>query len=90
MYSHLIATKIDGINVDDIPVIRYVKGNYLSLSAKSPFKKLIYPLPEKDGLGIHSTLNLDGVTIFGPDTVEVDKIDFHVTKKIKKIFKFNI
>ena len=31
LYSHLIAKKIDGINVDDIPVIRYIKGNYLSL-----------------------------------------------------------
>ena len=86
LYSHLIATKIDGIKADDIPVIRYVKGNYLSLSGKSPFKKLIYPLPEKDGLGIHSTLNLDGATIFGPDTIEVDKIDFRVTKNIKKKF----
>ncbi len=86
LYSHLIATKIDGISVDDIPIIRYIKGNYLSLSGKSPFKKLIYPLPEKDGLGIHSTLNLDGVTIFGPDTVEVEEIDFHVTKDIKKKF----
>ena len=84
--SHLIATKIDGIKADDIPEIRYVKGNYLSLSGKSPFKKLIYPLPEKDGLGIHSTLNLDGATIFGPDTVEVEKIDYRVTKNIKKKF----
>ena len=58
----------------------------MSLSGKSPFKKLIYPLPEKDGLGIHSTLNLNGVTIFGPDTVDVEEIDFHVTKNIKKKF----
>ena len=86
LYSHLIATKIDGIKADDIPAIRYVKGNYLSLSGKSPFTKLIYPLPEKDGLGIHSTLNLDGATIFGPDTVEVEKIDYRVTKNIKKKF----
>ena len=86
LYSHLVAKTIDGIHFDDIPRIRYVKGNYMSLSGKSPFKKLIYPLPEKDGLGIHSTLNLDGVTIFGPDTVEVDKIDFKVTKNINKKF----
>ena len=86
LYSHLVATKIDGIKANDIPVIRFVKGNYLSLSGKSPFKKLIYPLPEKDGLGIHSTLNLDGATIFGPDTVEVEKIDFRVTKNIKTKF----
>ena len=86
LYSHLVAKKIDGVNIDDIPKIRYVKGNYMSLSGKSPFKKLIYPLPEKDGLGIHSTLNLQGATIFGPDTVEVEKINFRVTKNIKKKF----
>ena len=90
LYSHFVASKIDGINSDDIPKIRYVKGNYLSLSGKSPFKRLIYPLPEKDGLGIHSTLNLDGVTIFGPDTVEVKKIDFQVTKNIKNKFLSSI
>ena len=86
MYSHLIATKIDGINVDDIPVIRYVKGNYLSLSGKSPFKKLIYPLPEKDGLGIHSTLNLDGQTIIGPDYEVVKEKNYNVLDE--KRFKF--
>ena len=39
----------------------------MKLSGKSPFKKLIYPVPTINGLGIHSTLNLDGQTIFGPD-----------------------
>ncbi len=86
LYSHLVAQNIDGLNFDEIPKVRYVKGNYMSLSGKSPFKKLIYPIPEKDGLGIHSTLNLDGVTIFGPDTVEIDSIDFKVTNDIKNKF----
>ena len=86
LYSHLVAKKIDGINFEDIPNIRYVKGNYMSLSGRSPFKKLVYPIPEEDGLGIHSTLNLDGVTIFGPDTVEVDEIDFQVSKNIERKF----
>ena len=90
LYSHLVAKKIDGINFDDIPNIRYVKGNYLSLSGKSPFKRLIYPLPETNGLGIHSTLNLEGVTIFGPDTVGVNEIDFKVTKNLKKKFSNSI
>ena len=32
-------------------------------------------LSEKDGLGIHSTINLQGKTIFSPDTVNVDDLN---------------
>ena len=56
-----------------------------------PFKKLIYPVPTSNGLGIHSTLNLEGQTIFGPDDELVKKIDYSVSeskkKKIYKIYK---
>ena len=86
LYSHIIAKNIDGICKKEIPEVRYVKGNYMVLSGKSPFKKLIYPIPGKDGLGIHSTINLDGKTLFGPDTIEVNSIDFKVTKSIKRKF----
>ncbi len=34
----------------------------------SPFKKLVYPLPRDGGLGIHATLDLKGMTKFGPDS----------------------
>ena len=39
-------------------------------------------LSEKDGLGIHSTINLQGKTIFSPDTVNVDDINFKMTEGI--------
>lgn len=33
----------------------------------SPFRHLIYPMPEEGGLGAHLTLNLQNEAQFGPD-----------------------
>ncbi len=56
---------------DDNPYIPpktyYAKGNYFSLSGKSPFERLIYPVPESGGLGVHLTLDLSNRARFGPD-----------------------
>jgi L-2-hydroxyglutarate oxidase LhgO len=54
---------------------RWAKGNYFSLTGKSPFSRLIYPLPEPGGLGVHATLDLGGQTRFGPDVQWVDSPD---------------
>ena len=88
--SQAIAKRIDGLEENLIPKVRFVKGNYMSLRSSSPFKKLIYPIPEKDGLGIHSTINLQGKTIFGPDTVDVDDINFQMTESITEKFQSSI
>ena len=58
----------------------------MKLSGKSPFKKLIYPVPTQNGLGIHSTLNIEGQTIFGPDDEIVKKIDYNVSEEKKEKF----
>ena len=88
--SQILAKKIDGTEKRMIPKIRFVKGNYMSLQGISPFTKLVYPTPQKDGLGIHSTINLQGKTIFGPDTVNVDDTNFKVTEDIENKFKKSI
>ena len=51
---------------------QYAKGNYFSLSGASPFQHLIYPIPEKGGLGIHSTIDCNGKTRFGPNVEWTD------------------
>lgn len=48
---------------------RFVKGTYFRCSKKI-VKRLVYPMPPKDGagLGIHATVDLGGGVRFGPDT----------------------
>lgn len=50
-----------------LPIPRYAKGNYFTYNGRSPFKHLVYPVPEDGGLGIHATLDLAGRVRFGPN-----------------------
>jgi L-2-hydroxyglutarate oxidase LhgO len=61
-----------------IPREFYAKGNYYSLTGKNPFKRLVYPVPEPGGLGVHVTLDMAGQARFGPDVEWVDKIAYEV------------
>jgi L-2-hydroxyglutarate oxidase LhgO len=63
-----IARRFDGLPPDTIPDTRYCKGNYFGLEGRAPFSRLIYPVPEAAGLGVHLTLDLGGQARFGPDT----------------------
>jgi len=54
------------------PRAYYAKGNYFTLAGRSPFSRLIYPVPEAAGLGVHLTLDLGGQAKFGPDVQWVD------------------
>jgi L-2-hydroxyglutarate oxidase LhgO len=55
-----------------VPQAWYAKGNYFTLAGRSPFSRLIYPVPEAAGLGVHLTLDLGGQAKFGPDVQWVD------------------
>lgn len=65
----------------DIPELYYCKGNYFSYRGKSPFSRLIYPVPEASGagLGVHATLDLGGQLKFGPDVEYIAGEDYEVT-----------
>ena len=54
----------------------YAKGHYYALSGKSPFSRLVYPVAEPGGLGVHVTLDLAGQARFGPDVVWIDDADY--------------
>ena len=58
------------------PTAYYCKGNYYTLAGRSPFARLIYPVPEQAGLGVHVTVDLAGQCRFGPDTEWIDDIDY--------------
>ncbi len=72
------ARVIEGMPVDKIPTAYLAKGNYFSCSKKAPFSRLIYPVPEPGGLGVHLTLDMAGQARFGPDVEWVDHIDYEV------------
>jgi L-2-hydroxyglutarate oxidase LhgO len=73
-----IARNIEGMPAAQIPKAYLAKGNYFSCSAKAPFSRLIYPVPEPGGLGVHLTLDMAGQARFGPDVEWVETIDYAV------------
>jgi len=73
-----VARLIEGYPVDKAPGEFYAKGNYYSLNRKNPFSRLVYPVPEPGGLGVHVTLDLGGQARFGPDVEWVDQIGYDV------------
>lgn len=71
--------------------LAYCKGDYFSISNIKPdvVKRLIYPVPEKNhvGLGVHLTLDLNGRMRLGPDAVYTDRIeDYRVDSNKRDLF----
>jgi len=67
-----MAERMEGLDKNLLPQAYYAKGNYFTLAGKAPFSRLIYPVPEKAGLGVHLTLDLGGQAKFGPDVQWVE------------------
>jgi L-2-hydroxyglutarate oxidase LhgO len=78
LHAHEVARSMEGIHLDAIPPVYYAKGNYYGLSGAAPFSRLVYPVPEPAGLGVHMTLDLAGQARFGPDVEWVEGIDYAV------------
>ena len=66
------------LGLQNIPQNYLCKGNYFSLSGRTPFSRLIYPVPVPGGLGIHYTLDMAGRGRFGPDVEWIDAEDYDV------------
>ena len=75
LYAPALARRFAGLDAALVPPDYYAKGNYFTLSGRSPFERLIYPVPEAAGLGVHLTLDLGGQAKFGPDVQWVDSPD---------------
>ncbi len=73
-----LARRIEGMPADRVPGAYYAKGNYFTLTGRSPFSRLIYPVPVPGGLGVHLTIDLGGQARFGPDVEWIDAIDYTV------------
>lgn len=71
----MLASTFVGLRSEYVPVAHFAKGSYFSLAGRSPFSRLIYPVPEASGLGVHLTLDMGGQARFGPDVQWVSRAD---------------
>jgi len=78
VHAPRLARAIAGIPAHTIARDYYCRGVYFTLSGRSPFRHLIYPVPEAAGLGVHLTLDLAGQARFGPDVEWIDGVDYTV------------
>jgi L-2-hydroxyglutarate oxidase LhgO len=78
VHAPALARRIRGIPPESIPRDYFCRGVYFTLSGRSPFRRLIYPVPEPGGLGVHLTLDLAGQARFGPDVEWIDRLDYTV------------
>lgn len=76
--AQAVTAALTGFPSGHVPPAHYAKGNYYGLSGRAPFSRLVYPLPEPGGLGVHLTLDLGGQARFGPDVEWVDAPDYRV------------
>ena len=75
LHAQDLARRFAGLDPALVPPAYYAKGNYFTLAGRSPFSRLIYPVPQAAGLGVHLTLDLGGQAKFGPDVQWVDSPD---------------
>ena len=75
LQASALAASCSGLAPDLVPQTRFAKGNYFLLQGRAPFSRLIYPMPQAGGLGVHLTIDLGGQARFGPDVQWVDSAD---------------
>ena len=75
-----------GLSEKLVPPQFYARGCYFSLSGRSPFQRLVYPVPVPGGLGVHLTLDMGGGARFGPDVEWIDGVDYTVDPRRGDVF----
>ena len=78
LQAQAVASRIQGLAARHVPPLYMARGNYFGLSGRSPFDRLIYPMPDEAGLGVHLTVDLGGQAKFGPDVEWLDTLDYQV------------
>ena len=59
-----------------VPTAHLAIGHYYSYSGSTPFSRLVYPVAEPGGLGVHVTLDMSGAVKFGPDVRWLKQLDY--------------
>ncbi|MBD7975793.1 NAD(P)/FAD-dependent oxidoreductase [Serpens gallinarum] len=88
LFAQQLAAATEGLAPGSIPALHLCQGRYFNYSGRSPFSRLIYPLPAANqaGLGIHATLDLGGQLRFGPDVHYLQHIDYAVDPTLRESF----
>ncbi len=81
-----VARSIRGIPAQSIPPTYYAIGHYYTLTGKSPFNHLVYPVTRADWLGVHVTIDLGGQVKFGPDFGWINDIDYRFDESREPAF----
>ncbi|QRM57421.1 NAD(P)/FAD-dependent oxidoreductase [Sinorhizobium sp. BG8] len=86
--ANALAMAVEGTDRSKVPNLYLAKGNYFSAPARNVFSRLIYPVPQEGGLGVHLTMDLGGNMRFGPDVEWTDRIDYRVDpERCRDFFK---
>ena len=80
--AHAVATAMNGYDTAHLPPRFLAKGNYCNIAGRSPFSRLVYPIPVPGALGIHVTLDLQGRARLGPNIEWIDHEDYSVSDAI--------
>ncbi len=88
LFAQTLPSCIEGYAAVSVPPMHYCQGRYYSYAGRSPFRHLVYPMPEPQaaGLGVHATLDLQGRLRFGPDVRYIDQVDYRVDEQLGKAF----
>ncbi len=81
-----VSRSIAGIPASTIPNNYYAIGHYYTLSGKTPFSRLVYPVARHDWPGVHVTIDLGGRCKFGPDFGWVDTLDYRFDESREALF----
>ncbi|WP_415184699.1 NAD(P)/FAD-dependent oxidoreductase [Phaeovulum sp.] len=79
LWASGVAASLDGLPARHVPQTRFARGSYFAVPGRAAFSRLIYPVPEPGGLGVHLTLDLGGNMRFGPDVEWIDSIDYRTS-----------
>lgn len=87
-FAQQLAMRTSGLAAEHVPRLHLCQGRYFGYSGRSPFHRLIYPMPEANnaGLGIHATLDLGGQLRFGPDVNYLQRLDYRVDESLRESF----
>ncbi len=85
-----LAARIDGLDPRHVPRLWFGQGHYYNLRGRSPFTRLIYPLPGAASLGVHLGMDISGRCRFGPDMRWIDTPSYQFDDRQRGAFAASI